>query len=299
MNMEYFKMFVSVVNQGSISKVAEIMNISQSALSQQMKAMEKLWGVRLLERTNKGVTLTPVGEVVYRNAVKLTTSYEQMLQEISETQDKNRTLRIIATPVVYSYALPCTLYHVKKKFPTYTLEIGTMDSQKVEDTISQGFFDIGFIVGKPKNDKILSKKVFSGKVYLVAGDTLDIPDQITRDDIYKYPLLMFSKSQKTRQILDHYLKKIGIDINQLHILYNLDSTESIKVSAIKGYGLAFLPYTAIKKELYNKQLRIIKMDSFDFENHYYAIKKQTSEHTDLDLLKITAYIEKFIEDTIC
>ncbi len=69
------------------------------------------------------------------------------------------------------------------------------------------------------------------------------------------------------------LGKNGILISQLHIPYTLESTESIKLSAINGFGLAFLPYMAIKKELYNKQLRIIECPCLEFDNEYYSIKK--------------------------
>ncbi|MEM1484177.1 LysR family transcriptional regulator [Oscillospiraceae bacterium PP1C4] len=299
MNIEYLKMFLCVVQQGSISKVAEHMHISQSALSQQIKTMEQLLGATLLIRSPKGVFPTKAGEIVYEYAQIIEGSYEQMLHEIAGTQNQNKTLHILSTPIVYSYALPCTLYHVKTNYPAYTLKMETLASAALEDKIAQGYGDIGFIVGKPENKALISKKVFSDTIYLVAGQDIEIPDKISFDQLYKYPLLMLSKTQKTRKILDEYLHKIGIDLNRLQILYDLDSTESIKLSAVRGFGLAFMPYMAIKKELYNKQLRIVEIDGFDLENHYYAIRKPQSEHTEPELLKLISFIEKILKDTVC
>lgn len=299
MNIDYLKMFLCVVEEGSISKVAENMHISQSALSQQMKVMEQVLGIKILERSPKGVTLTTLGQVVYDYAKTITGSYDQMLSKITEIQNENRTLHIISTPIVYSYALPCTLYHVKKNYPTYTLEMETMASDVLENKIMNGYGDIGFIVEKPKSKALVSKKVFSDSIYLVAGEGIEIPDSISIEDIYNYPLLMLSKAQKTRHVLCNYLSKIGVDLTQLQILYDLDSTESIKLSAVKGYGLAFLPYMAMKKELYNKQLRIIQIDGFHLDNNYYAIKRPNCEQRDTELFKLIAYIEKILIDTIC
>lgn len=299
MKVDFLSMFIHVVEQKSISKVADNMNISQSALSQRIKTMEETLDVQLLERTYKGITPTEFGEVVYKRGKHIIHSYEQMLNDLAEMQNKNRTIHILSSATMYSYVLPCTLYHLKKNYPSYTPQIEVESSHITEEKVTNGFADMGFIIGKPINKNLISKKIFSDKMFLVANNEVSIPNKITLKELYQHPMLMLSKEHKSRQILYHHLKEIGVDTEKLQVLYNLNSSESIKVSVINGYGLAFLPYTAIKKELYNKQLRIIELHDFHFEEHYYLIKKQRPEHTDADTLKVIDYIEKSIIDTIC
>ena len=299
MNINHLKMFVSIVNHRNISKVAETMHISQSALSQQIRSMEQEFNATLLERSPNGVVPTYIGSIVYQKAKEIISTYDDIFVSINNAQNKNKSVHIIATPVAYSYALPCTFFHVKNNYPAYSLEVEVMTSDITEEKILKGVGDMGIIVGKPKDKSLVSKKVFSDHVYLVTKEDSNIPHQIDCEDIYKYPILMLVETQKTRQILNKNLTKIGIDINNLNIPYTLESTESIKLSALNGYGLAFLPYMAIKKELYQKQLRIVKCDCLNIENSYYSIRRKENEHINTELSKIIMYIEKILEDTIC
>lgn len=299
MNIEFYKNLVTIVNCKSISKAAVISNISQSALSQQIKNAENLLGIKIFTRNHKGIELTETGKIIYKYATTITSSYTNMLHEIKNSANGSKTFRILATPIINSHALPCTLYHVKNTYPAYNLEMEGMPSDTVEDKIGQGIGDMGFIIGKPKDKNLYSKKVFSDKYYLVCGFEMDIPEEINITTLYKYPIIMLSKARKTRRILEHFFLKVGLDTNRLKILYELDSIESIKSSSIKGYGMAFLPYMAIKKELYNKQLKIVHLKNFNLENEYYAIRNRNLEQIDLEHLHFTSYFEKVVEETIC
>ncbi|MGB8454109.1 MAG: LysR family transcriptional regulator [Anaerocolumna sp.] len=299
MNIHNLKMYVKIVESGSISKVAEQMNISQSALSQQLRVMEQEIGARLFERNYNGVIPTNIGIIVYNRALEMLSTYDRMFVDITNAQNQNKTIHIIASPCVYSYALPCTFYHVKNNYPEYTLQMEVMSSRIIEEKIAKGYADMGIIIGKPKDKNLSAKKVFSDRVFLVAGEKMEVPSQLNSQELYKYPLLMLVKTQKTRQVLDKMLDKNGIHIDQLLIPYTLESTESIKLSAINSFGLAFLPYMAIKKELYHKQLRIIECPWLEFENEYYSIKSANNIPLNNELSKLIKYIETILKETIC
>ncbi|WP_042277140.1 LysR family transcriptional regulator [[Clostridium] dakarense] len=299
MNFNYLSQFVDVVKLGSISKAAEKNHISQSALSQQIKLMEQFLDSTLLERSNKGVSLTPQGNIVYKQSLQIITLYNKMLQDIEKMQNQDKVLEIFSTASICDYALPCTLYHIKKKYPQITIKLSNMSSQLIEEHIACGHGTIGFISGKPKNKSLISKKIFSDRICLVAGSDMNVPANLSKERLYDYPIIMLDASKYIRHQLDQYLKKIDIDISKLKILYSLDSIESIKSSSIRGFGLGFLPYMTIKKELYNKQLKIIEIDDFKLDNNFYTITKPLDDSYDKELYKLINYIEKTISKTIC
>lgn len=299
MNIESLRMFIKIADNGSITKTAEQTFISQSALSQQIKTMEQLFNTSLIERSNKGVTLTCSGKTVYEYAVHLTSTYDSMIRELQENEESNRVLHILSTPIIASYALPCTLYYIKKNFPTYSLEISSMASHRIEQQVNCDQGDIGFITGPPLDPSLTGQKVFSDDVFLVAGSDMEIDDHILKEDLSRYPLLTLTTDQKTEQHLEKRLTDEGVDVESLMILFKQDSIESIKLSTINGYGMAFLPYMCIKKELYHKQLKIINVEGLTLQNDYYIIKKKASEYRDRTLLKLICYIEKILADTIC
>lgn len=297
MNIDFLKTFIHVIEQSSISKAAEDMNISQSALSQRIKSLEDQWNGKLLERSYKGVFPTNLGEIVYHHGKNISSSYEQMLMEITQEKSADQNIHILSTPTLYSHVLPCALYEIKTSYPLYTLKVETLPSKVLEDRITQGFADIGFIAERPQNKSLVTKKIFSDKVFLVASPHIDIPKELTATQLYDHPFLMLPNAQKTRQILDFHLKKLGVDTEKLQILYTLDSVESIKLSTINGYGLTFLPYTVIKKELHKKQLQIVELSDFNLEIDYYSIKSPKPRN--LGISEAIEYIEKNIIDIIC
>ncbi|MEY8355654.1 LysR family transcriptional regulator [Lachnospiraceae bacterium 54-53] len=299
MNIHNLKMFIRTAETGSISKAAEQMNISQSALSQQLRAMEQEVGARLFERNYNGVIPTEIGALVYSRALEILSSYDRMFADIANAQSHNKTIKIFASPYAYSYALPCTFYHIKNNYPEYTLQVEVMPSNVIEEKITKEQADMGIIIGKPRDRSLSVKKIFSDQVFLVAGEKMEVPSQLNCQELYNYPLLMLVKTHKTRLELDKKLNKTGILINQLHIPYTLESTESIKLSAINGFGLAFLPYRAIKKEIYYKQLRIIECPCMEFENEYYTIKNTNKTPLNCESVKLIRYIETILKETIC
>ncbi len=299
MNINHLRMFIKIVEQGSISKVAGLMNISQSALSQQLRTMEQEFGANLFERNTHGVIPTNIGIIVYNRAFEIVSAYDKIFTDIADVQNQNKSLHIIATPSAYSYALPCTFYHVKHNYPDYSLSVEAMSSSVIEDKIAKGQGDMGIIVGKPGDKTLSYKKVFSDSVFLVCGESIKISSSISCQELYRHPVIMLVNTQKTRQLLDRELLKNGIDVEKLHIPYTLESTESIKLSAVNGYGLAFLPYMAIKKELYHKQLRIIDCACLQLKNDFYSIKRNDGNYLNTELSKLTSYIEKILKETIC
>lgn len=298
MNIDKLKTFVRVVELGSISEAAKRSNISQPALSQQIYGIETAFGEHLLERGTRGVAPTEAGKIVYKKALEIISVYDEIFLEISRTKTKRHPLKIIATPVAYSYAMPCALYYLKNNHCDYSFEMETMPSCMIEDKIMKGHADMGIIIGKADSRSLACKKLFSDRFYVVAGNGVNIPQSLPRDRLYNYPFITLVNTQKTQNLLEAALREFGIDTERLHVQYTLDSIEAIKLSAINNYGLAFLPYMSIKKELYYKQLRIIDF-GLEISNSYYSIKRQQKKGEDTGFIKQINYIEHILKTTIC
>lgn len=299
MNITVCKIFLNIVKYQSMSKAAESLYLSQSAVSQQIRTLENRLGVSLFERTHNGVTLSDYGVIVQPYIERIVDNHMQMLNTLNLQKHPQKVLKIASTPVVYSYALPCTIYHIKQHFPRYELEIETMASAIIEEEILKGTNDIGFIVGEPKNKKLYYKNILTDNVVLIASQEMKIPSRIHCRDLIKYPLILPSHSCKSRDVIETHLSNIDVDFHQLHILYELDSTESMKMSVMQGYGLAFMPYMGVKKELYTKQLKIITLDDYRLNNHYYMIRTKNKHHQDTDFMQVSAYLESMFNKTVC
>lgn len=277
MHIEYLKYFCEVATMRSISKVANSSHISQPALSQQIQRLEDSLGYKLLERSNKGVSMTEAGTIVAKYAKNLIKAYDNMVEDLDAINKKNSTIRIEACPTMATYALPCTIYRIKESFPNCDYNLNSNLSDIVENNIINDICDIGFIQGKPYDSSLISSKIGTDKMVLVAATDFNIKDEITLNELKAYPLILLHDKFKGRKQIDDSFIEHGADIRSYNILFTLDSTESIKSSVIKRHGVSFLPYISIKKELYTKQLKIIDVVDIDLKYDIYIAYKRNTD----------------------
>ncbi len=299
MNIEHVISYIETIKLGSISAAAERCNLSQSALSQQIKTLENNFGAKLLLRSHKGIVPTVAGTIAYKHFTAILESYNGIVFEIDKLNNSNEAIRIFSTAFPAAYALPCTFYHFKNKFPDYSLEIETAHSTDIEEKIIKGAGDLGIVIGKTRDKRLRYHKVFSDEFFLVCSSSFEIPKAIEKEDIYKYPFIMLADNHRTGYILSKQLTLSEIDKSRLQVLYTVDTAESMKLSVLNGFGVAFLPYMAIKKELYYKQLRIVSCEDLNLTADYYAVTERDSANQAAGKDKTVSYLEKILSGTIC
>ena len=298
MHIEYLKVFYEVAMAKSISKIANSSHISQPALSQQIHRLEDCMGYKLLERSNKGVELTEAGKIVEKYSRNIIKSYDNIMEDLSNLSKSSSTVKIFACPVVATYALPCTIYMVKEQFPNYNLNLTSEFSETVEQGVLNDICQIGFIHGKPSDSSLLYAKVGSDRLVPVASSDLGLNPVMNLKDLLKHPLIMVTDKFEERRKLDSYLAEKGIHADKCNVVFNLDSIESVKSTVIKGYGVSFIPYIAIKKELYTKQLKEINVSDFELNYDIYIVYKKEKDAC-MSSKALIQYIKKVGEKSFC
>lgn len=276
MHIEYFNYFYKVAKVKSISKVAKSIHISQSALSQQIQKLEDSLGYKLLERSNKGVNLTEMGEIVLKYSENIINTYSKMLEELEGGSETTNLVRLEACHSVSHYALPCSLYKVKEKYSYHKYELFTNTSKVIKENVINNISDIGFVYKNTKEKELQYHKVGVNKFVLTASSYFDIPQVINVEEFLSYPIITMSGKEEMIETVENNLIKLGHTTKELNILFQLDSIEAIKSSINRRHGLAFLPYISIKEELYKKQFKSIQVDNFALDLPVYMINKKSS-----------------------
>lgn len=299
MLIEQIFMFYRISREKSISKAALASHISQPALSQQMQRLEEELGVKLFERSNRGITLTKAGEVMEKYSGQFLETYSNLKEELDNLQAYNGTFRIAATPVACNYALPCCLYKVNHKYPSYSFSLNSVPSKEVIHRIQHGQADLGFIVGKFENEMLNCKLAFSDKICLVVSKNYNIPEKVSLDELKKIPLVMLNEQFSSYRLLCHYLAQQGYPIERFKIMFQLDSTESVKSTVMAGHGAAFLPYITVKKEVYQKEVKIIPVTDFDVNYDVYSLYRVREAKENQALEGIVKYFISIVSKSIC
>lgn len=298
MHIEYFNYFYQVAKVKSISKVAKQIHISQSALSQQIQKFENSVGYQLFKRSNKGVELTEMGEIVLQYSENILNTYKKMMTDLEKGSNISNTVAIQACHSISHYALPCSIYKIKEKFPYHQYDLSTSSSDKIRSSVENNICDIGFVYGKGNEENLEYYEVGRNKFVLTSSFYYETPKEITVEDLKNYPIISMSYDNQITTAFEENLNEHDVDYDDLNIIFTLDSIEAIKSSLNRKHGLALLPYISIKEELYKKTYKVIQVKDFEINIKVYMVTRKESKNSKA-VVEFANLFKKIGKDSFC
>ena len=285
MDIENLRVFCKTYTCKSISLGAKELYLTQPTVTGKLKALEAELNLILFERNNKGVRPTAAGEVFYVYAENIVSVYDNMRRDL-DAYDGNavKRLSISSCSIFGQYALPCSLYEYKKKVPDIEIQLEQAYSSDIILQVRDRGVDIGFIEGTYSDDVVECIVLGKTQGLFVASPTLIKSDFLLLEDLYRYSLFMSRQESTLRRTVEAAFRQEGIEIGKLQIT-ELPSVESIKSSLVSGLGISVLPYMAIKKELFTKNLTPFSVENIQVEYPYSVIyKKNTAKPCKRDFI---------------
>lgn len=261
-NLDLYKVFYIVAKNGSISAAANILFISQPAITFQIKKLEEQLGVSLFIRTKHGVILTEEGKVLFnyvKKGIENITNGENAISNLKNLD--SGTIRIGVSTTICRYILMPYLEKFHEKYPKIDIQINNNLSDNLLKELRNGNLDI-LIMFKPSNennDLILTPITDVQDIFVANKKYYDLTKGILNTkNLKSYPLILPNSSSNSRLHLNKYLKENNCDINpKLEVVsYNL-IIDLIKA----GFGIGYATKEFILDELNNKSLYEIKLDN--------------------------------------
>jgi len=258
------KTFITVADLGSFSKSSDVLYVTQPAITQQIKSLEKTIGCKLLRRQGGKIVLTEEGERLYQKAKLLLESYDNLVKEMSQLKkDIKDTLYIGSSPTFGEYRLPKLIVEFQKLYPGITVKLYVDTSKKIEDGILNGLINVG-VVDKEADSKINSVELFRDELVLCVGKNHELAkkDIIEPEDLYTIDLVMREAYSCTRKTVKETLEAMGINFELLNIKIETNSIRSIMNIVKSGYGASFFPRNSIQKDIEEGDLVPVKIRNF-------------------------------------
>lgn len=278
MHLDVLKYFLCIVEEKSISKAASKTHISQSALSQMIHKLEEDVGHELFKRSNRGVTLTSIGEIVLKYANNIIKNYDKMMDDLNHYDANENKIIISGTLSLAAYSLPCMIYKIKKRFPKFSYELIAKNVEGIVRDVKDDLSNFGFIdsVGE-EDEELVYHKMGQEKVVLIAKNNYKVADKITLKDLSGIELIMCTINKTVGERLEEALKPLNQKLDDLNVIFNADSLTAVKSSVMNGFGMAFVPYEAIKHELYEKSIKLVEVEDVVLDYDIYMISKKPKE----------------------
>lgn len=272
MHIDMLNSFYKVAKYKNISIVAKDSHISQSALSQQMQKLENNLNVKLFNRTNKGVTLTNEGEILYKYSETILNSYEKMKIELYNSQNKKRLAYIECVESLSLSILPSILFKIKKKFTDYNINLISNDTNS--NNLIDNIADISLSYRNLSTDMDIISKFIGYEELVLIGNSNFIENSIKKEKLKNLPLILLSDRFYLNDLI---YTPLELDLNnseKTNFLYTTNSYVSCIYGVLSSNALTFVPIN-VYNNFKNLDIKIINIENF---NSYLPIFMNYSEN---------------------
>lgn len=195
MNLLKLQYFVDLVEIGNFSKVAEKNFVSQTNISQQIHSLEDYFECQLIDRSNKPVRPTKVGEVLYEEAVKILAQFVGLEKRIVDARDEQTRIKIGYTSIL-DINLLAQIINSMKQNSNYLFDMQHLQLKDVSDKLLNHKLDLAISFDSEFHDhsSIETITLYEGNYAAVVGKEHPLfeREEITMSELYDYPLVMLS-----------------------------------------------------------------------------------------------------------
>jgi DNA-binding transcriptional LysR family regulator len=254
MQVESFRVFRDLVDSQSFSKAAQLNSITQSAVSQQIRAMEERFRVPLIERSNKRFALTREGQALYDTSKQIIFHFDSLQHQLEEMRNVvSGTIRVSTVYSVGLHELPPYLKSFLREFPNVLVHIEYRRSNQVYDEVIEGTSDMG-LVAFPMQKKTIKVEPFR-KDRLVVICNPQHPfakkTELLVTELAKEKVVGFEPDIPTRKAVDKIFRDAGLDLKPV---MEFDNIETVKRAVEIDAGISVVPRATVEQEVRNGTL---------------------------------------------
>ncbi|HEX8295317.1 MAG TPA: LysR family transcriptional regulator [Chthoniobacteraceae bacterium] len=249
MYLDVFKVFCDLAETGSFSKAALLNGVTQSAVSQQVRAVENKFQVVLVDRGRRSFALTPEGRAFLQASRELLEIYQGLSDRMHALRDVIAgELKIASIYSVGLHELPPRLKAFREKFPEVEVHVEYRRSQQVYTQVLEGEVDLG-LVAYPVKRTGLAVEIFSADELVVIchpNHPLAGEKTISLQRLAGEKFIAFEPDVPTRKVIDRHLRDHAVEIE--HVM-EFDNIETVKRAVEVESGLSIVPRNTVRQEV--------------------------------------------------
>ena len=266
MELWQLRTFSEIAETLNFTKASEKLNLTQSAVSHQIKALEEELGVPLFIRAKRGVILTDAGKIALEYANRILNEAEEMRSKVvGREKALEGRVRVAAATQALVFLFAPLFEEFMDKYETVELVFRTTVSteQTIEDILN-GVSDVGFASLPVYSPLLEIDELFDDKLVLVVGKKHKLAKQtgVTAKDLEKERWILFERGASIRRATDAFFKKVNVEPEM-----SLESNDTyfIKLMIEHGLGISLMPSWAVREEIENGKLALVRIEKSELK----------------------------------
>jgi len=274
MQIESLKVFCDLAETESFTKAAQINQITQSAVSQQVSALERTFNSLLIERSKKQFRLTREGQVLYDYSKQMIQNYESLYNRIQEMKDiVSGTIRVATIYSIGLHDLPPYMKKFLKSYPTVNVHVEYRRSNQVYEDVLSNVHDLGLVAYPIKDPKLEIVPLRKDKLVLITHPKhpLARKGKVALAELSSQKFIAFEPDIPTRKAIDKIFKDHDVEV---HTVMEFDNIETVKRAVEIDAGVSIVPQATVAQEVAKHTLVALELDGGDFYRPLAAIHKK-------------------------
>jgi LysR family transcriptional regulator, transcriptional activator of the cysJI operon len=263
MQIESLKVFCDLAETESFTKSAQINNVTQSAVSQQISSLERQFKSLLIERSKKRFRMTREGQVLYDYSKQIIQTYESLLSKLQEIKDIiSGTIRVSTIYSIGLHDLPPYLKKFLKSYPTVNVHVEYRRSNQVYEDVLGNVVDLGLVAYPQKDNKLETLPLHKDTMVLICHPhhPLAKHKSIRIKELTGQKFVSFDPDIPTRRAIDRILKEHSVNVQ--HVM-EFDNVETVKRAVEIDAGLAIVPRGTVLQEVAKQTLAEVRFEDVE------------------------------------
>ena len=258
MTLDQLRVFVEVAERQHVTRAAAALNMTQSATSAAVSALEQRHNVILFNRIGRRIELTEAGRLLLPEAKALLEragSLTHMLADLGGTA--SGTLRVHASQTVASYWLPPRLVGYHERFPRVDLQLVVGNTRSAAEAVLAGQAEFGIVEGEVDMPDLVHTQVAEDRLLLVVGHRHPWQDgrRIDVADLIDTTWIMREVGSGTRSAFERELRTLGVEPADLSVVLELPSNEAAIAAVEAGLSATVISSRAVRSHYFSGRVR--------------------------------------------
>ncbi len=266
LTLRHLKLFTAVCDEGSVTKAAEKLYVSQPSVSLAIRELEEHYGVPLFDRVSKRLYITEAGKTLLDFARRTAA----LTEEAETAVTSSRRLRVGSSITVGTRFMAGYVKQFAQIMPDVKVFVTIASSSHIEEMILKNELDIAFIEGSVHDPLIDSQTYLRDNIIIIAPRGYRAAhENVTPESIFAEPFLLREKGSGTRELFDVTVSSLGFSAN---VMWESSSTEALINAVAAGLGLSALPKMLVDERVAAGDVEILDIDGINMQRSYIMIR---------------------------
>jgi DNA-binding transcriptional LysR family regulator len=278
MTLEQLRIFIAVAERQHVTRAAGELNLTQSATSAAIAALEARYGVKLFDRIGRGIVLTQTGRDFLAEARGVVARARDAVQVLNDLAGLKRgSLALAASQTVANYWLPPRLQTFQKAHPGIELRVSIANTKQVAQAVHDGDADLGFVEGTVADPLLTARSIDGDELAVVVGigHPWATRQRVTAKQLTNTGWVLREPGSGTRAMFEAALKKHGVMPSQLRVVLELPSNEAVRAAVESGDCATAISDLVVARSL---EAGVLHRVSFDLPRRAFYLLRHKQHH---------------------